>query len=148
MKKACSKGSLIWLTLDKIKSKYSEINCGISNGVNTEFGDAFRQLAPIPTLSMPTEYLQKNKVVLNWYPKIQVIKSKSMIGGDEDAAPHITHFQPKHIAFLDIANLYFNLERYKAERGWYNINITREAIKQLLSDQSWYQLCIPATSAL
>ena len=37
MKKACSKGSLIWLTLDKIKSKYSEINCGISNGVNTEF---------------------------------------------------------------------------------------------------------------
>ncbi len=114
------------------------------NGVNTEFGDAFRKLAPIPTLSMPTEYLQKNKVVLNWYPKIQAIKSKGMIGGDEDAAPNITHFQPKHIAFLDIENLYFDIERYKAERGWYNINITREAIRQLLSDQSWYQLCIPA----
>jgi hypothetical protein len=60
------------------------------NGVNTEFGDAFRQLAPIPTLSMPTEYLQKNKVVLNWYPKIQAIKSKGMIGGDEDTSPNIT----------------------------------------------------------
>lgn len=113
------------------------------NGVNTEFGDAFRQLAPIPTLSMPTGYLQKNKVVLNWYPKIQAIKSKGMIGGDEDAAPNITYFQPKHIAFLDIANLYFNIERYKAERGWYNFNITREAIQQLFLDQSWYQLYIP-----
>lgn len=115
------------------------------NGKNTEFGDAFRQLAPIPTLNMPTEYLQKNKVVLNWYPKIQAIKSKGMIGGDEDAAPNITYFQPKHIAFLDIANLYFGIERYKAERGWYNLNITREAIQQLLSDKTWYQLYIPAS---
>lgn len=113
------------------------------NGINTEFGDAFRQLAPIPTLGLPTEYLQKNQVVLNWYPKIQAIKSKGMIGGDEDAAPHITHLQPQHIAFLDIEHLYFEIERYKAERGWYNINITREAIQKLLSDQSWYQLYIP-----
>jgi len=113
------------------------------NGVNTEFGDAFRQLAPIPTLNISTEYLQKNNVVLNWYPKIQAIKSKGMIVGDEEAAPNITHFQLKHIAFIDIANLYFNIEQYKADRGWYNINITREAIQQLLTDQSWYQLCIP-----
>jgi hypothetical protein len=54
----------------------------IINGVSTEFGDAFRKLAPIPTLSKPdpirdstTEYLQKNKVVLNWYPKIQAMRS-------------------------------------------------------------------------
>lgn len=114
------------------------------NGVNTEFGDAFRQLAPIPTLSLPTEYLQKNQVVLNWYPKIQALKSKGMAGGDEDAAPNMAHFQPTHIAFLDIENLYFEAERYKAERGWYNINITREAIQKLLGDQSWYQLYIPA----
>lgn len=113
------------------------------NGVNTEFGDAFRQLAPIPTLSLPTEYLQKNQVVLNWYPKIQALKSKGMAGGDEDAAPNMAHFQPAHIAFLDIENLYFEAERYKAERGWYNINITREAIQKLLGDQSWYQLYIP-----
>jgi len=94
---------------------------------------------------MPTEYLQKNKVVLNWYPKIQAIKSIGIMGGEEDSAPHITHFQPKHIAFLDLTNLYFTIEQYKAERGWYNINITRQAIQQLLTDQSWYQLCIPAS---
>src|SRR6516164_7946952 len=42
------------------------------NGVNTEFGDAFRKLGPIPTVQKPdpakeksTEYLQKNQVVLN-----------------------------------------------------------------------------------
>ena len=53
------------------------------NGVSTEFGDAFRKLGPVPTLAKPdpasdpsTDYLQKNQVVLNWYPKIQAMKSR------------------------------------------------------------------------
>src|SRR3546814_6195973 len=57
------------------------------NGVSTEFGDAFRRLGPIPTLDKPdpakdeaTAYLQKNQVVLNWYPKIQVMKSRGVTG--------------------------------------------------------------------
>ena len=71
------------------------------NGVSTEFGDAFRKLAPVPTLAKPdpvgdpsTEYLQKNQVVLNWYPKIQAMKSGGLVGGDADAAPNQTHLTP------------------------------------------------------
>jgi hypothetical protein len=112
------------------------------NGITTEFGDAFRKLAPIPTLDLPTEYLQKNQVVLNWYPKIQAIKSRGLTG-EENAAPYRAHLQPRHIAFLDMDQIYFEIERYKAERGWYNLNITRQAMQKLLLDQSWYQLYIP-----
>ena len=57
------------------------------NGVSTELGDAFRKLAPVPTLAVPdpardpsTEYLQRNQVVLNWYPKIQALKSGGLVG--------------------------------------------------------------------
>ncbi|MEX2527036.1 MAG: DEAD/DEAH box helicase family protein [Gemmatimonadota bacterium] len=120
------------------------------NGVSTEFGDAFRRLAPIPTLARPdlgtdpsTEYLLKNQVVLNWYPKIQALKSRGLAGGDEEAATNQAHFTKKHVAFLDLNVLYFELERFKAERGWYNLNLTREAIEGLLLDQSWYRLLIP-----
>ncbi|MEW6564776.1 MAG: DEAD/DEAH box helicase, partial [Spirochaetota bacterium] len=112
------------------------------NGITTEFGDAFRKLAPIPTLDLPTEYLQKNQVILNWYPKIQAIRSQGL-AGEENTAPHTAHLQPRHIAFLDMDQVYFEIERYKAERGWYNFNITRKAIQKLLLDQSWYQLYIP-----
>ena len=121
------------------------------NGVSTEFGDAFRKLGPVPTLSKPdpsidkaTEYLQKNQVVLNWYPKIQAMKSRGVVGGDGEAAPNRTHLTARHVAFLDLDRLYFELERFKAERGWYNLNLTREGIAPLLADQSWYQLLIPA----
>ena len=61
------------------------------NGVSTELGDAFRKLAPVPTLAPPdpvsdpsTDYLQKNQVLLNWYPKIQTMRSSGLMGGDSD----------------------------------------------------------------
>jgi hypothetical protein len=121
------------------------------NGVSTEFGDAFRKLAPVPTLAKPdpardrsTEYLQKNQVVLNWYPKIRAMKSGGLVGGDADAVLNETHLSARHVAFLDLDRLYFELERFKAERGWYNLNLTRQGIGSLLADQSWYRLQIPA----
>lgn len=121
------------------------------NGVSTEFGDAFRRLGPIPTLSKPdpakeeaTAYLQKNLVVLNWYPKIQAMKSGGVAGGDVEVAPNQAHLNARHIVFLDLDRLYFELERFKAERGWYNLNLSADGIADLLADQSWYQLLIPA----
>ena len=116
------------------------------NGVSTEFGQAFRKLAPIPTLAPPdpnTEYLQRNQVVLNWYPKIQAMKSGGLAGDDVDTAPNETHLTSRHVAFCDLDRLYFELERFKAERGWYNLNLSRQGIEDLLNDQSWYRLQIP-----
>lgn len=122
------------------------------NGVSTEFGDAFRKLAPIPTIAPPNmndaneaRHLHQNRLVLNWYPKIQAMKAKGMVDGNADAALNETHLTPQHIAFLNLDKIYFELERYKAERGWYNLNLTRSAIVALLADQTWYRLQIPGT---
>ena len=71
--------------------------------------------------------------MLNWYPKIQAMKSGGVVGGDADAAPNQTHLTAQHVAFLDLDRLYFELERFKAERGWYNLNLTREGIDELLA---------------
>lgn len=121
------------------------------NGVSTEFGDAFRKLGPIPTVEPPNlkdpneaKQLHQDRLVLNWYPKIQAMKSGGLVGGDAEAAPNETHLTARHVAFLDLDRLYFELERFKAERGWYNLNLTRHGIEALLADQSWYRLQIPA----
>jgi hypothetical protein len=121
------------------------------NGVSTEFGDAFRRLAPVPTVRPPdssdpieAKNLQVNQVVLNWYPKIQAMRSGGLVGGDGDAAPNQTHLAARHVAFLDLDRVYFELERFKAERGWYNLNLSRQGVEFLLVDQTWYRLLIPA----
>src|SRR5262249_21254292 len=58
------------------------------NGVGTRVGDAFGDLGPIPSLRHPDvaaepalQYLQKNQVVLNWYPRIQAMRSDGLVGG-------------------------------------------------------------------
>ncbi|QUV82924.1 DEAD/DEAH box helicase family protein [Chloracidobacterium sp. D] len=122
----------------------------VINGVSTEFGDAFRRLGPVPTVNPPdptrepaTAYLQKNQVVLNWYPKIQAMKSAGVVGGDDDSTPNQDCLTAHHVAFLDLDRLYFDLERFKAERGWHNLNLTRTGIVALLADTTWYRLLIP-----
>lgn len=115
----------------------------IINGVSTEFGDAFRKLAPVPTLDLPPPYLQQNQVSLNWYPKIRALKSRG-VSEDTDATRHQAHLTPRHVAFLDIDKIYFELERFKAERGWFNLSLTRQAVVDLLANQTWYTLQIPA----
>ena len=120
------------------------------NGVSTEFGDAFKRLGPIPTLRKPdpaieaaTRYLQRNQVVLNWYPRIQALKSTGAAGGDQDGEPQQGFLKAQHVAFLDIDALFLELHRFKAERAWHNLNVSREAIIELLQDRSWYKLLIP-----
>jgi hypothetical protein len=120
------------------------------NGVSTKSGDAFRALGPVTTVIPPdpareerTYYLQKNQVVLNWYPKVQAMKSEGVAGGEDDSAPNQAFLTERHVAFLDIDRLYFDLERFKTERGWHNLNLTREGCRALLGDGTWYHLLIP-----
>src|SRR6056297_2760506 len=39
--------------------------------------------------------------------------------------------------------LYFELEQFKRERSWYNLNIDKTGIQKLLADKTWYTLFLP-----
>ena len=46
-------------------------------------------------------------------------------------------------AFLDYDELYFEIQKYKNERNYYNLNIEKEVLPVLMSRSDWYQLYIP-----
>ncbi|HOE31257.1 MAG TPA: hypothetical protein PKX48_14405 [Planctomycetota bacterium] len=72
------------------------------------------------------------------------MKSARISGGeDDDNFRTPGKLTSEHIALLDTDRLYFDLERFKAERGWHNLNITRSGIAALLVDATWYRLLIP-----
>lgn len=117
------------------------------NGVQTAFGTAFRQLAPVPELATPQGdgdlWLLRNKVQLNWYPKIQAMKAAGLTGGDGTMALEHGKLTARHVALLDVDRAWFELLRYKNERGWHNYNIPRSAVESLLANDDWYELLIP-----
>ena len=115
------------------------------NGVSTEFGDAFRKLGPVPTVShLPRNICKRTRSYLTGIRRFRTMTIRRVGGGEVAIALNATHLTTGHVAFLDLDRLYFELEQFKAERGWYNLNLTLVGIRDLLADQSWYRLLIPA----
>jgi hypothetical protein len=110
--------------------------------VKVKSGMDFKQQDERPLLDLPDDQLKRRPVTMNWYPHIQAISSLNV----DDVAANLNQdkFTEQHIAFLNLDQIYFALEAFKTDRGWYNLNISREKLCDLLLDGSWYQLYIPA----
>jgi hypothetical protein len=106
--------------------------------------DFKRQCKQKPTLDEPNSILLKHPVTLNWYPKIQAQQSKGVGPTSDTAIMEVGVFGDKHLAFMDIDSIYFELQHFKNERSWYNLNLPRESIMKLLRNSQWYRLYIPS----
>ena len=109
--------------------------------IKVKDGKDFKRDAPSPILGIPDERLKRKPISVNWYPRVQALSS---IQDQENVALlNKGKFDAKHVAFLDVDQLYFDLQDYKNERGWDSLSIPRNTIEKLLMDGSWYQLYIP-----
>jgi len=91
----------------------------------------------------PPEYLKKHPVVLDWYPKLQAMASGAGRTAGGVAEKNRCWFQESHLAFLDRRAVYFELQRFKNERGWHNLNLSPRRLGELLKRKDWYVLYIP-----
>lgn len=86
-----------------------------------------------------------NPILLNWYAKIKVLKSAKTTDISTNSAPETGKLTEKHLAFLDWNAIYFEMQKFKNERSWYNSDISFEDLKAILANESCYTLEIPAT---
>ena len=106
-------------------------------------GIDFKKDGPKPQLDAPPKPLLQYPVVLDWYPKIQAQRSKGVQSSNTIATKEEGKLTREHTAFMNIDDMYFELQRFKNERSWHNLNLSKEAITQLLEKDSWYRLFIP-----
>lgn len=117
---------------DSVKLKYPQLKAGIN----------FKKDGPKPDLSEPNKFLLERPVILNWYPKVEALQAKGL--GQARAAVYSEgKLGKEHISFLDYDQLYFEIQKYKNERCYYNLNISLDIIQKLLSREDWYKLYIP-----
>lgn len=100
----------------------------------------FKKDAAVPTLGEIPIYLLHNTVVADWYPRIQAMQSRS---ASQTNHKDKVALRAMHLALLDYDRLFFELEQFKRERSWYNLNITKAGIRRLLEDANWYTLYLP-----
>ena len=103
----------------------------------------YKKHAPRPVLTFEREYFKRYKVVVDWYPKIQASISPDADLPVEMVKYKCNCFSKDHLAFMDINQIFFDLESHKNQHGWHTLNLPREHIKDLLLDHSWYEIKIP-----
>ena len=102
-------------------------------------GINFKRQGPRPNL----EYLEPLTVVLDWYPKIQALASTGRRRPSEVAQKEEGYFTEKHLAFINFDEIFFEMQNFKNERAWHNLNISKASIENLLARRDWYKLLIP-----
>ena len=107
-------------------------------------GVDFKKQGPRPNLDVPDEKTFRGQIVLDWYPKVQALASKKSISDSEVEDRNIEHFRNEHLAFMDMDSIYFQLQKFKNERAWYNLNLSKGNIQRILTDNTWYQIYIPS----
>lgn len=101
----------------------------------------FKRDGAVPALALVPDKIRQRGIEIDWYPRIQSLESKkgTKLGGKEE-----TVFGDGHFVFLDYDDLFFRLEKFKRERTWYNLNISKPMIKALLADRTWYKVVVPS----
>lgn len=117
---------------DSVKLKYPVLKQGAN----------FKREGEKPVLSEPDDYLLKHPVSVNWYPKIEALQSK---GAKSTAAAAVEtgKLTETHTAFFDYDRIFFEIQKYKYERNYFNLNIEKDGLKKLLARTDWYELLIP-----
>lgn len=105
---------------------------------------SFNRDGAMPLFGGVPNYITKNRIEVDWYPKIQAIVAKGIVASSAVAIQQSQAvFTDEHVAFLDIDKLYFELEQYKARENLYSLIILPQAIRSLLQRHDWYALYVP-----
>jgi len=83
-----------------------------------------------------------NTVIADWYPRLQKTSSVSQ-GGSATATVNKESLRSEHLAFLPWEMVWFELERHKRDKAYYNLIFGPDELKTLLSSSWWYELYIP-----
>lgn len=94
-------------------------------------------------LPLPTKLKQKFTVTLDWYPKVQIRESRKNKASLGINSLEEGKLEQKHLAFLNWDEVYFELQKFKNERSWYNLNISKTSLQDIIRDTNWYTLFIP-----
>ena len=101
----------------------------------------FKRDGAVPALTFIPEKIRQKGVAIDWYPRIQSLESKK---GTKLGTKEETVFENGHLEFLDYDELFFRLEKFKRERTWHNLNISKSMIRALLTDRTWYKVVVPS----
>lgn len=111
--------------------------------LNLPPGGDFEKYGPPPTLDVPPKWMD-SVVKLDLYPKLESLSGDGVgVGVGVEKQP--VKLGPLQLAFVDFDAVYAELERYKGERDWHTLRLSRAVLRRLFEPayHDWYELSAP-----
>jgi len=86
-------------------------------------------------------YIVKNKIKHDVYSKVQALTSNN--NNEIATDKHNDYLYENILSFIDMSEVLAELQRYKSEKGYYNIIISKDECIKILCNKDWYVLYIP-----
>lgn len=84
-----------------------------------------------------------NLVIADWYPRLQRLAAAAGNMGNAAAALNRQPLTSQHLAFLDWNSVWFELERHKRDKAYYNLLFRPDQLRAQMEQTWWYELYIP-----
>jgi len=108
-------------------------------------GVSFKKQGPRIVLGAPSGgfagYLSKNKVTIDCRAKVQMIESTFSM--QLESVPEEHTIDAAFIRFLDYERILDELESYKNDKNYYNITLSVDGLREVMSVNWWYSLVVP-----
>lgn len=130
-----------------VTSRFDDLQGKTLRVIKARNGISFKKQASRLMLDIPQgdfmSYLNRGKTRIDCRSKIQNLESVGSFGLRLQAVAEENVIDDAALQVLDYYRIYDELQAYKNQKGYFNISIEREKIKNILATKGWYSLIIP-----
>jgi hypothetical protein len=92
-------------------------------------------------LTLDISIFNHKQVEVDWYPKIDTIDSVK--SNKVESQKQICYLDDYHLAFVDWTKIYLEMINFKSNKGFQNLQIELDSLKEIIESNSWYRIFIP-----
>ncbi len=129
-----------WVTITIPTTNKIDISASDLKLIQVKESENFKRKQLIQ-LKLDTRVFNNKQVEVDWYPKIDTLESTK--SNKVETAKQICYLGTMHLALIDWTKVYFEIQSFKANKGFPNLKIELDGLKEIIHSTAWYRVFIP-----
>jgi len=129
-----------WITLTIPTQNKFDIAASDLKLIQVKESENFKR-KEIIILELNTEVFRNKQVEVDWYPKIDSLESTK--SNKVETSKDVCYLDQNHLSLIDWTRVYFEIQNFKANKGFPNLEIELTQLQQIVSSNAWYRVFIP-----
>ena len=129
-----------WVTITIPTQNNFDISASDLKLIQVKESENFKRKEIVPVI-LNTDIFRSKQVDVDWYPKIDSLESTK--SNKVETAKQVCYLEAQHLALIDWTKVYFEIQNFKASKGFPNLEIELDQLKTIIQSNTWYRVFIP-----